>query len=396
MKKQRSFKISESEIIGRGLKCTEFIKKGDIFFKEVPFAVLDNFITTWDPRIVKFALKDSPVGVTMEEAFLMSCLSKFEKNPEILKNFVNNHNCISFQLTSIAFENILNIAKIFNIDINFVSNLFSTIKDNAFSLSFPLQFALIDLCIYDVASFANHRCVNANTSWIIDGESRKIKFIANQDIKKGDWITISYQVGIDNLPVDERQRILKDKCRFVCKCEDCLKKLCGIPKVCGLEIKKQYKISEYDTNNISLFIKLHKHDIQSDIVFVFLFLDTLRDKFIDDMNKTMKRGNGAKLCWKSISEDDIKILESTRTRFPKNINLLNSHDVSMLLMLNLSIILLAPTVGSSTLNSFIDIKINIMDKRKNLYGVDEMDWLSKIFPNVDCPFTKSIMKELKK
>jgi SET domain-containing protein len=57
-----------------------------------------------------------------------------------------------------------------------------------------------------------------------EGEEARISIVALRDIKKGEEITINY-LDLENVPVSERRKLLKQKYLFDCTCERCLNEL---------------------------------------------------------------------------------------------------------------------------------------------------------------------------
>ena len=70
--------------------------------------------------------------------------------------------------------------------------------------------------LYHISSYMSHSCA-PNVEAVFEGS--ELKLVAKRDLKIGEEIFLSFvDVGLD---LKDRRRILKEKYRFMCKCEAC-------------------------------------------------------------------------------------------------------------------------------------------------------------------------------
>lgn len=82
--------------------------------------------------------------------------------------------------------------------------------------------------IYKYLSFIDHSCDPNATFKTLDSKLGLESIQSIKPIKQGDEITINYlDIVLDKLSVEDRQRIIANRCSFVCHCTKCRLELTG-------------------------------------------------------------------------------------------------------------------------------------------------------------------------
>jgi hypothetical protein len=171
----------------------------------------DHFDTTDD--IVSEPRKTSPLSPRSKRNSKRLSLSKRDRNSPM----TNRKKKTSSEKIQIDQYTIRKIAKHTKHTKAHVKKAYEACMYNAMTTLSPGHSLLNDVCLFDVASFINHRCINFNADWFINPRTFHIHIIAKKDIQKDDWITITYNPGASIFDKEIRSKDLG----FQCKCEDC-------------------------------------------------------------------------------------------------------------------------------------------------------------------------------